>query len=418
MKRTFLTLLAFTLLLAGASAQKTEGLDHTDLMLSDSTRIDSIYHHWNDFVSRHPKDEQAWRNLFDASENKVFRLLSKNKHWQAPLELRRQMNVVRRMAEAIPGTYTFYYCAYEGGLTSEEVEKQMAEHGIPALFHHDDKYADSAIATMPDDASAYDYERWIQYLIPKRDTLRLAGLLARYYESGQYPEEILQYHFNELQGMDEGGVYIGAHEGDIIGKLILQEVLGLHKDKILYDENAVMVREYAEDVFARIGIPFDDEVWQSLHSARQQQMLTAIMCYIFDKSKRPVYLSAHNMWGLILGEGLPDELKAKFYNEGLTMRYSASPYDNLSAKRRNTEERYRLEYLRQPFHPQQKSQQRFAGSVEGYAMDYVYLLHDLLPYYKQHNRTRYQWLQNTLADIICQLERKNFDVEDLKGYLK
>ena len=114
------------------------------------------------------------------------------------------------------------------------------------------------------DAPAGDYELWTQYLIPKRDTVRIINVLTQYYESGQYPEESLQYHFNELQGMEEGGVYIAPHPGEMVGKLILQHVLGVHKDKILYDEDAAMFPEYVKDVFGHIGIPFNDDVWNQL----------------------------------------------------------------------------------------------------------------------------------------------------------
>ena len=273
---------------------------------------------------------------------------------------------------------------------------------------------------LPKDAPAGDYELWTQYLIPKRDTVRIINVLTQYYESGQYPEESLQYHFNELQGMEEGGVYIAPHPGEMVGKLILQHVLGVHKDKILYDEDAAMFPEYVKDVFGHIGIPFNDDVWNQLWTTWQDKTLTAIMRYIFDHSKRPVYLSAHDMWQYIIGEGLPDELKACLYNEGLTMRYSTKPYDNRAVKRRNIEQRYRLEYLRMRFHPVMKNTQRFSGSAEAdyYAMNYMRLLRDQLPYYKQHNKERYQWLCDIFRDVISQLEKKNYDVDEFKDYLK
>jgi hypothetical protein len=100
------------------------------------------------------------------------------------------------------------------------------------------------------------------------------------------------------------------------------------------------------------------------------------------------------------------------------MRYSTKPYDNRAVKRRNIEKRYRLEYLRIPFHPEIKNTQRFSCSANVYAMIYVRLLHDQLPYYKKYNRERYQWLYDIFTDIIEQLEKENLDVDEFKGYLK
>ena len=425
MKRTISFMLAALTMMTGASAQKTERIkeDVGGYFFGDAAKLDSMYNYWNDFVAQHPKDETAWRNLFDVSESKVYLMLNQTMHSsERPKNLRtvedyrKQLNVVGRMEKAIPDTYTFYYSAYQGSYKPEVPEGT----DVTTLFMHTEAYADSAIAKLPDDSWADDYELWIQHLIPKCDTVRLKNLLTRYYQSGQYPEEALQYHFNELQGMEEGGVYIAPNPGEIIGKLILQHVLGVHKDKILYDEDAAMHQEYVKDVFGHIGIPFDESVWNNqLHATMwQDKTLRAIMQYIFDHSKRPVYLSAHDIWLYTLGQGLSDELKACLYNEGLTMHYSAKPYDNRAVKRRNLEQRYRLEYLRMPFHPEVRNTQRFSGSTVGYAMNYMRLLQDLLPYYKQHNPERYQWLRDIFSDIISQLEKKDYDVDEFKGYLK
>ena len=419
MKRKMMTLLAAATMMATASAQQTERIDRHQILTlySNVEKTDSLCNFWNTYVQVHPKDEVAWRNLFDVSERKIFNMVSATKDWNGGEQLRKQLNVVGRMEKAIPGTYTFYYSAYEGSYLPEEVEKEAKQYNMTTFYMHHDAYADSAIAALPADALAGDYERWIQHLIPKCDTVRINSLLKRLYESGQYPEETLQYHFNELQGMEEGAVYCGAHEGDIIGKLILQRVLGVHQDKILYDENCAMNPEYTKDVFKQIGITFD-KAWYEQGYEDQMEKEREIMRYIFNHSKRPVYLSAHNMQGYVLGEGLSDEMKGRLYNEGLTMRYSAKPYDNMAVKRRNIEKRYRLEYLRMPFHPEIKDTQLFSFSADAYAMNYMRLLQDQLPYYKQHNKERYQWLRDIFTDIIERLEKENFDVDEFKGYLK
>ena len=406
MKQRIISMLVALTVMTGASAQRTEliGRGGAPIYLSDSLKVDSMYNYWNNFVAQHPKDNVAWRNLFEICSCQEFKLRCKD--WETGTHYFKENMVplLERIKKAIPGSYTAYYCEYEGMLATTTDRRELT--------------ADSAIVLLPKDAPAGDYELWMQYLIPKRDTVRMTNVLTQYYESGQYPEESLQYHFNELQGMEEGGIYIGAHEGDVIGKMILQYVLGVHKDKILYDENAAMVPEYVQDVFGRIGIPFNEEIWNQLWSMWQDKTLTAIMHYIFDHSKRPVYLSAHDIWQHIIGQGLPDELKACFYNEGLTMRYSTKPYDNRAVKRRNLEQRYRLEYLRMSFHPEMKNTQRFSGLAEAYAMNYMRLLHDQLPYYKRHNLERYQWLYDIFTDIIERLEKENYDVDEFKGYLK
>ena len=71
-----------------------------------------------------------------------------------------------------------------------------------------------------------------------------------------------------------------------------------------------------------------------------------------------------------------------------------------------------------PFHPEKKNTQRFSSDADAYAMNYMRLLHDPLPYYKQHNKERYQWLHDIFTDIIERLEKENFYVDEFKAYLK
>ena len=388
------------------SAQETEQIDHSDAILASAEKLDSLYNYWNDFVAQHPKDERAWRNLFEVSNSMVEQKHWKN--WQEGEDLKKELNVVGRMKQAIPHTYTFYYSAYEGAYREENWTSDE-------FFAFRDAVADSAISTLPKDAAQDDYNRWAHVLIMRNDTVRLTDLLTKYYQSGLFSPEALQYHFNELQGMEEGGVYIGAHEGDVLGKLILQLVKGVHRDKILYDENVAVWPEYIEAVFKRIGLDFNETIWQQLHSSYQEESYPAIFRHICANSKRPVYVSAPSVASINLMEGIPAELKPCFYNEGLTLRYSPKPYDNMAVKRRNIESRYWLEYLRMSFEPESEHR-RFAAPNTFCRMNYLELLKDQLPYYKEHDQQRYVWLQDLMTAIRQQMSRDYpmdlFDEED------
>lgn len=417
MKRTLLTLLLAATTFMGAGAQTAvERLSDPSLRLIksdvwnlDTLKLDSLYDRWNDYVLAHPKNEQAWRNLYMIVDERSVRSSG-----EAQLKYKRQKNVVGRMEQAIPDSYTFYYCAYESAYEYEKYRSELIEYWEFAQKHN--QFADRAIELLPKDAQANDYETWIMYLIrekPDQDsTLLLTDLLTRYFESGQYPAEALQYHFNELQGMDEDAIYIGHVEGDIIGKLILQQVMGVHRDKIFYCENSAHYRPYIEAVFQQADLSMDffepDSAWARAEEQKEEYRL--IIRYICEHSTRPVYTSASCIRRLIFDEGLPDDLKACFYNEGLTMHYSAKPYDNQAVKRRNVEERYRMEYLRLAFQPsnEDKNTQRFRQSPYSLAFNYLLLLNDLLPYYKAHAPERHAWLNGLFTDMLIQMKRQGY----------
>ncbi len=416
MKRTLLTLLLAAAALAGASAQTaverlsdpSQRLTRTRVWRLDTLTLDSLYDRWNDYVLARPKNEQAWRNLFEIVNERSGRYLGNAE--RASL-YKRQKNVVGRMEEAIPETYTFNYCAYESNYEYEKYKGQPYDFYEYVQIRN--RYADRAIELLPDDAQADDYERWASYLITQKtgqDTTTLTNVLTRYFESGLYQAEALQYHFNELQGMDEGGIYLGHTEGDVIGKLILQLVKGVHRDKILYCENAASFRPYLEAFFQQAGLSmnFFEPEGEWANTDEQFDELRLITRYICKYAPHPVYTSASCVNNLIVGEGLPEDLKACLYNEGLTMHYSATPYDNQAVKRRNVEERYRLEYLRLSFQPSMddKNTQRYQQSPYVYSFNYLLLLNDLMPYYKKHAPERFVWLNGLYTDIISQMVRQ------------
>lgn len=379
----------------------------SDVWSLDTLQLDSLYDYWNDYVLAHPKNEQAWRNLFEISNERSVRFWG---NMEGARAYKQQKNVVGRMEEAIPDSYTFNYCAYES-----YYQKKVGEpYDWAAYARVHNQYAERAIELLPEDAQADDYELWASYLMREKageDSTQLTRLLTRYFDSGLYPAEELQYHFNELQGMDEGAIYIGATEGDIIGKLILQLVLHVHRDKLLYNDNCASYRPYLEAFFRSAGLSqdyFDPEgEWAKTEEQFEEQRLN--IRYICQHAQRPVYFSASSLSRLIVGEGLPDDLKACLYNEGLTMRYSAKPYDNLAAKRRNVEERYRLEYLRLSFRPDQETGygRRFGWPSDFLAFNYLLLLNDLMPYYKAHSPGRYAWLNSLFTDVLAQMVKKN-----------
>lgn len=413
MKRTVLTMLAFFVILMGASAQgkaklvqvsassakkkgtvKLEGSDYNVRMM-DSVTLDSVYRYWNNFVTEHPKDENAWHKLCDAAEQKVYNAYWRGTgDWNVSGQLRKELNVMPRMQQAIPGTYTYYYSVY---VCSETRARE---------------YADSAIAMLNNNVPAEDFDRLVDYAKGKNDTLQLTKVLTHYYESGQYPASALQYHYNELQGMEKGGVYLGDTPDDVIGKLMVQLVLGKHKDKILFSQ--ANVKERVKWMYDRIDIPFSDEIFSQFESQPQDEELIAIMRYIFEHSKRPVYLSARNLRSMFRN-GIPDDLKACLYNEGLTMRYSAKPYNNLAVKRRNVEQRYLMDNLVMQFHPEVKSMTS-AKHASSLAFNYLLLLHDLMPYYKKHNAIEYARLNRIFAGIMSKLDGHGWSLPNSDKY--
>lgn len=383
-----------------------EQLYYPVLLHCDTTQITRLFHQWNQYVDQHPQDEAAWRNLYEVYE--AYYLRSFNAPGgRTKQKLARQTNLQERLARGIPYTYTYDIIKLQELFSMTGDQEHSRDH-----MH---KYAANALERLPDDARASDLQLLIGTLYQTGDTTNLERLLNIYFDRDMCPSYVLQYHFNELQGMEQNAVYIGTHEGDIIPKLVIQYVLRQHRDKVLYDQNFCYDRIYNAACFSHLGIDEPDyDAW--IRSGESWNRLSVE--WLCDNSPRPVYFSSNSI-AFMAEQWLTDDLKACLYNEGLTMRYSPTPYDNFKVKRRNIDKRYLLEYLLYSFESDHDVQgQRWNDDQTYLALNYVMLLQDQLPWYEQNDREGY----DRLAFLIRRILKQNTDTdaaeEDIPPMLK
>ena len=100
------------------------------------------------------------------------------------------------------------------------------------------------------------------------------------------------------------------------------------------------------------------------------------------------------------------------------MHYSATPYDNKAVKRRNVEERYRLEYLRLSFQPSVNEKTNtlcFTQYSSIMAFKYLLVFYDLMPYYKAYSSERHACLNSLFTDILTQMRKNKLGGFSLNG---
>lgn len=314
---------------------------------------------WKALTQKDPTNETAWLNYYNAACYMSW--------FQQTDSTAKQ--VVREMEQTIPDSYTFNFCAYRESV-------QGKGYGDPR------KFAEAALTKLPDEMQFFDYDNWVWYLAMRGDEVRMKPLAKRYFDSGIYSEAVLRYSYNELAGMDEDGIYIANGDASIIPKWLIQEGMGMHKDKTIICAPFLAVKEYRDWLCKKLGVvdPIHEEPYWTDESCN------ALLQAIIDKYGSKVYFSTTTPSSTI------EPWKNHLYNEGLLLKYSKKPYDNLAVKRRNVEERYMLEYLLVSFRPEWKwtAGQRLSAN-------YAVLLADLLPYYAKHDQKRYDWLMRLLV---------------------
>ena len=319
---------------------------------------------WKKATQQNPLDEAAWLNYYHAAHYMGW--------WGTNSDsiVREAMN---EMKQAIPNSYTYNFCAYRAVMSGHSDEKDG------------DKYAEAALANLPDELQFFDYDQWVCYLAMKGQEERMAQLAKRYFNSGLYSENVLRYSYNELVGMEQDGIYIANGDAAIIPKWLIQEGMGLFKDKTIVCISFLAVKAYREWLSKKLKVDFPQ--WEDGGYASYDAYERALLQILIDKFGSRLYFSTTTPSSNL------EPWEKNLYNEGLVLKYSAKPYDNLAVKRRNVEQRYQLDYLRVSFRPEWTAGQRLSAN-------YAVLLADLLPYYAKHDQQRYDWLMNLLVSAI------------------
>ena len=360
MKRVFVCIALMALSIGAIAQTKAVRIESPIVSEKDFVWYTEQKEAWKALTQKDPTNETAWLNYYNAARYMSW--------FQQEDSTAKQ--VVREMEQTIPDSYTFNFCAYRESAQG----KGYGDHKT---------YAEAALAKLPDEMQFFDYDNWVCYLAMQGDETRMKPLAKRYFDSGIYSEAVLRYSYNELAGMDEGGIYIANGDAAIIPKWLIQEGMGMHKDKTIVCASFLAVKEYRDWLCTKLGVvdPIHEEPYWTDESCN------ALLQAIIDKYGSKVYFSTTTPSSTM------EPWKNNLYNEGLLLKYSKKPYDNLAVKRRNVEERYMLEYLLVSFRPEWTAGQRLSAN-------YAVLLADLLPYYAKHDQKRYDWLIKLLVSGV------------------
>lgn len=336
---------------------------------------------WKQAVKENPKDERAW----DEYANTLSGMKRNGTAADSLVKIEYPI-MLEGMKKHIPHTATYELAKNDNpneknGLSYDEII---------------DKYPDSFL----------HYSTYI--VVSSRKEERLKKLCQRWYHSGQYPAERLNYAYNQLASTEENAL-VFAGPLDYEPMMVLQLGKGLFQDRTIlvatFALSDMNIPFFGDELTKKLGIPpyreeEEDETEPSspiqlaeIYIKQIQQRIN----YIVRHVNRPIYFSAEG--GTTFEK---QALKDSLYSEGLLFKYSAKPYDNLAVIRRNFEHTYLLDYLKESFHPETLSSS-YGGPkrINWDNLYYIPAFRSLLKFYKESgDRAHYEELDSLLRSII------------------
>lgn len=321
---------------------------------------------WKAEIDKNPKNEEAWKNYYKAVRYQSW--------FDESTELREKVErIMQEMAKAIPDTYTLYIMKYyhKGDVNAAPEMKK-------------------AIQMRPDNVEMYpDY---VSYLMQTGDEELMADILKRWYNSGTYSPSLLNYAYNALSGMKANSLIFVNGDSPTFSKLLVQYGKNLFEDIDVICMSMMWAPNYRKLICERLSIPDFEPIPQISSQEEADKYTEQMMLHIIKHTRRPAVYFSTLM-------NVPS-FKDKLYSEGLVMRYSEKPYDNLAIKRKNFEENYLTDYLRESFLPES-----YTASANKFNLNYIPCFKSLLDHYKQAgNFFRYNELRTLMLRIVEQVD--------------
>lgn len=329
---------------------------------------------WRLQLKKDRKNETAWANYLFAC-NAMIRE-EKDSLQRQKLE-KRQRTILKKMKKSIPDTRTYLQSLLY--ITTDENKREAIQQKITSLKR----------------TSEQDYVSDMHYYYERNQIDKVKELAKQWYDSRLFSSDLMYYCYNELSGLKKNAVLAIDRNLGMYYYFLLQYGMELFEDVEVVCLIDLMYPNAKNDIWQRWGVDI-----QTL--PEWNKVICSGLWYLTEKAERPVYLTQ-----FFNNKQLLDKLKDSLYSEGLVLRYSSKPYNNLAATRKNFEQNYLLDYLRRPL-IKDRSHMYNADFLRNYIISFS----SLLQFYRvSGDKNQYLKLKQLLQGILDRSEKVAYSTD-------
>lgn len=325
MKKLFLGLIL--LINLSSLAQKPERVYSIVMERREETWYQEQEKLWKQEIDKNNKNANAWHNYYQAVRAQYL-FVNEN-------SLR--ISLDEKLEKIVNDCYKLIPDSFEANLM---MYQQFGGLGKPEEYV---KYLQKAYDINPLDARSY--VMLLTYYYVKRDKVNYKQFCEKYYKANEIAGFIYNMGYNILIEADPNAIILTAGDNDTYPELILQEVLGIRTDVHVLNIYLLTLDDYRDKIFAEIGLPkFEPRLSDVKTMEEFDSLKTKMLKHILEnKNGIPTYVC------LTAVSQVENDFGDNLYLTGLNYKYATEAIDNISIIKRNVENRFRLDYLQEPY---------------------------------------------------------------------
>jgi len=307
---------------------------------------------WWKEVEKDNKSEINWYNYFRASRNANGTYDWRSDFLELSPYLKEGAEIVKLIKEAIPNTFTYYYCSFlTNGIGVENYQNLLKAYEMNPNFVG----IHSSMISYAESSMNYDFRKKVN---------------KEWYQTNYFSTDLLNYSYNVLNSMDKNSILFVQNDNDTYPLWLLQDALEIRPDVLIINIDFMLLDDYRKNIFEKLKIKNIDlgEIDIDEYRGNWKKALQ----YIINnyQGNKNIHL------GLTLYNELYNDLNDKLYISGLTLKYSKEKIDTLKLNLNFYENIFNLDYLKNDFYFSKNE-----NNINVQNLNYVNMFSELYPYY-------------------------------------
>ncbi len=341
---------------------------------------------WKKEIEKDDKNANAWYNYYASS--RALRNLTQGEEQEEYVSL--CISIAEDAYEAVPNSFEANHLQWWNTGNSEKSKETF-------------KYLKRAHEISPGDSRTY--VDFMTYYHLQLDEENYSKFCKMYYEANELSAPILNWGYNILSEVEKDAIILTAGDNDTYPIWTIQEYKNYRKDVTNINTSLILLDDYRNKLFKKLNLPPLDVDFTNVTSQEDyQNKVNKIYEHILTTYDGPVHVGVGG--AIHQFENWSDHL----HLVGLSYIYSEEGIDNISIIKRNYENRYLLDYLKEVF------SYNISNNVANY-MNALYLP-SMVKLYKHYAKSENKEKQTKLLQLIVSISDKSGQQTEIADLLE